>query len=238
MKRIILADSNHPVVKQKAEELVAGSISERDKVRKIFEYVRDSIQFGFPLNGDLVSASDTILTKVGQCNTKSTLFLALCRAVDIPARIHFSTIKKEIQRGLFTGIAYRLMPDTISHSWVEVQIDGVWRRIDSYINDMKFYIAGKNQLKKKNWNTGFSISCSSGDSSANLHLDEEKFVQMDAVLDDHGIWDEPMDYYKSPQYKNRPGFIKLLMYRIMIGSINHRVAVLRKKCASSGLCGT
>lgn len=237
MKRIILADSNHPVVKQKALELAAGSTSDREKIQNIFEYVRDSIQFGFPLKGDLVSASETILTGVGQCNTKSTLFLALCRAVDIPARIHFSTIRKEIQQGLFTGIAYRLMPDSISHSWVEVQLDGVWRRIDSYINDMKFYVAGKNQLKKMNWNTGFSISCSSGDSSANLHLDEEKFVQMDAVLDDHGIWDEPMDYYRSPEYKNRPGFIKMQMYRLKIGSINRRVAGLRKECVSSGLCG-
>lgn len=237
MNKFILADSEHPVVKQTAAELVAGTTTDREKIQNIFNYVRDSIQFGFPLNGDLVSASETILTKVGQCNTKSTLFLALCRAIGISACIHFSTIKKEIQRGLFTGIAYRLMPDTISHSWVEVQIDGEWRRIDSYINDMDFYMAGKNKLKKMNWNTGFSISCTSGDSSADLHLDEEKFVQMDAVLDDHGIWDEPIDYYRSPEYKNRPGFIKMLMYRLMIGSINRRVAILRKECVSSGLCG-
>jgi transglutaminase/protease-like cytokinesis protein 3 len=32
-------------------------------------------------------------------------------------------------------LAYRLMPPLISHSWLEVQIDGTWRRLDSYIND-------------------------------------------------------------------------------------------------------
>ena len=122
------------------------------------------------------------------------------------------------------------MPDRISHSWAEIQIDGVWRRIDSYINDMKFYNAGKNQLKILNWNTGFSISCANGESSANLHIDEEKFVQMDAVIDDHGTWEEPMDYYISPNYKNRPGLIKMIMYRLMIGRINRRVTELRNKC--------
>lgn len=238
MKKIILSDFDHPIVKAKAAELTNKTAADKDKIQNIFNYVRDEIAFGFPANGDIIRASQTIVLKMGQCNTKSTLFLALCKAAGIPARIHFSTIKKEIQRGLFTGIAYRIMPDTLSHSWIEVKTDGEWIRIDSYINDKGFYAAGKYQLKKRKWNTGFSISCTSGESSVELNLNEEKFVQMDAVIDDHGAWDEPMDYYNSSLYKNRPGFLKLFIYRLMVGRINRRVKKLRKECFSNGLCGT
>ncbi|WP_411892723.1 hypothetical protein [Yoonia sp. SDW83-1] len=33
---------------------------------------------------------------------------APCKATGIPARIHFSLISKDIQKGFFTGVAYRL----------------------------------------------------------------------------------------------------------------------------------
>ncbi|MBN2435787.1 MAG: transglutaminase domain-containing protein [Spirochaetes bacterium] len=235
MKRTIYADYDNILVKETAERLTQNQNSIREKVENIFYYVRDEIKFSFPLKGDLVKASETIKNKKGQCNTKSALFLALCKAAAIPAKIHFSLIKKEIQKGLFTGFMYRLMPNFISHSWVEVDIEGTWRKIDSFINDESFYRAGRAKLKENKMDTGYSISCSSGESSISFNPDEEKFVQMDAVTDDHGLWYEPYDYYASHLYKNRPGIIKLIIYRIMIPRINKRVNQMRNKC-QNGLC--
>lgn len=123
------------------------------------------------------------------------------------------------------------MPSLISHGWVEVDIDGRWRRIDSFINDMAFYRAAKKALSEKGWNTGYSISCAGGESSADFNIDEEKFVQMDAVVTDHGIWDEPADYYRSDKYKNRPSFFKMFVYRLMIKRINERVEHMRATCS-------
>jgi len=227
-----LADDDHPLVRETVEWLTRGEVSIRGKLEKLFYYVRDEIRFGFPKDGDLVKASDTIRLGMGQCNTKGALLLALCRAVDIPARIHFSLIKKEIQRGLFTGVGYLLIPLLISHSWVEVEIEEKWRRLDSYINDMPFYRAGKKALREKRWDTGCSISCSSGESSAGFHIDDEKFVQMDAVVGDHGVWNDPSDYYRTDAYRNRPGPIQLLLYRLMVKRVNARVAHMR----SGGSC--
>jgi hypothetical protein len=166
---------------------------------------------------------------MGQCNTKGALLLALCRVVGIPARIHFSLIKKEIQRGLFTGIGYLLMPPLISHSWLEVEIDGKWRRLDSYINDEVFFTAAKLTLKEKGWDTGYSISCASGECSADFHIDDERFVQMGAVVADHGVWNDPSDYYRTEHYQNRPNFMKLILYRLMIKRVNARVARIRSR---------
>jgi hypothetical protein len=224
-----LANYDNPLVQATAARLVAGETTARGRIEKLFHYVRDEIAFGFPVAGDLVAASETIRTRIGQCNTKTTLFLALCKAAGVPARVNFSLIRKEIQRGLFTGLAYRLMPPLISHSWLEVEVDGRWRRLDAYINDEPFYEAGKRALRVCGWNIGFSVACSSGESSAAFALDEEKFVQMEAVVDDHGVWDDPADYYASALYRNRPGFLKLPLYRLWIGGINLRVERMRQR---------
>lgn len=105
-----LVDHDHPLVRETAERLIGDETSPRGQLAQLFSYVRDEILFGFPADGDLMKASETILLGMGQCNTKGTLLVALCRSVGIPARMHFSLIKKEIQRGLFTGIGYALMP--------------------------------------------------------------------------------------------------------------------------------
>ena len=231
-----LADFDHSLVIKTAKDAAGSAATDRDRLRQLFFYVRDEILFGFPANGDLVKASDTIRLKMGQCNTKGTLFLALCKALGIPARMHFSAIRREIQRGLFVGPMYRLMPETISHAWLEVEIDGVWRRLDSYINDESFYLAGRVELKARGWETGFSVSCAAGESGAEFSIDREKFVQMGAVTEDHGVWDEPADYYNSGMYRNRPGILKLLIYRLAVGRINRRVNRLRMNCRA-GLCG-
>ena len=101
MKIKIYADHINPIVQAQAIELTKNAKSIEERLQKIFLYVRDGIKFGFPSSGDLTTASETIKLKLGQCNTKGTLFLALCRAIGIPARIHYSTVDKEIQYGIF-----------------------------------------------------------------------------------------------------------------------------------------
>lgn len=222
-----LADASHPLVAQTAAKLTNNAKTDREKLQRIFLFVRDEIEFSFPAKGDLVAASETLETRIGQCNTKATLFLALCQACEIPARIHFSLISKEIQKGFFTGIAYWLMPKYLSHSWIEVDIDGKWRRIDSFINDMDLHKAAEQELARRDWTIGYSLALSEGSANANLNIDKEAFSQMAAVTADHGTWDDPADYYSSQYYQNRPGMLKLWVYRLLINGINHRVKQLR-----------
>lgn len=222
-----LADDDHPVVRETAERLIRGEEFPRGRLERLFYYVRDEIRFGFSKEGDLVKASDTLRIGMGQCNSKGALFLALCRASGIPGRMHFSLIKKEIQRGLFTGIGYMLMPPLISHSWLEVEIVGRWRRLDAYINDMAFFTPAKLALKEKGWDTGYSISCADGHCSVDFYIDDEQFVQMGAVVEDQGVWKDFSNYYRTGAYQNRPGCLRLLLYRLMIKRVNNRVALLR-----------
>ena len=155
-----LSDSDHPLVRQTALRLTEASLEVRDKLLKLFLYGHDGIAFRAPENGDYVKASETIRLGYGQCNTKATLSLALCTAIGLPTRILFSLIKRNIQKGYFTGIAYWLMLRETSRSWIEVEIDGQWRRIDSFINALALYEAAQTELKRRRWSTGFSLALS------------------------------------------------------------------------------
>jgi transglutaminase-like putative cysteine protease len=226
--RETLADFEHPLVQSTAARLTEGATSEREKIARLFSYVRDDIKFQFPKDGDLVKASEVIRSGSGQCNTKGSLFLALCKAAGIRARLHFSLIDKAIQRGLFTGVAYWLMPPKISHSWIEVEIDGRWRRIDAYINDRPLQECAVSELNRRGWRTGFSVALPrQGQPAFDLDLNSERFSQMAAVSDDHGTYDDPAEYYASDKYQNRPSRLKLWLYRQLVDGINERVERLR-----------
>ena len=225
-----LADHGHPLVKDLAARLTQCQETQRQKIEAIFLYVRDDIAFGFPAEGDMVPAWRTIELKLGQCNTKTTLFVALCRAAGIQARAHFSLISRDIQRGLFRGVMFRLMPREISHSWAEVLVDGRWVALDGFINDMPYFLAARRRLRQLGWDVGLSVACNAGDASADFDLTHEKYVQMAAVTTDQGVWDEPGQYYASGLYANRPGFFKLAVYRLLLPLLNARVAKLRNSC--------
>lgn len=230
-----LADVDHPLVQQTATELTAGLSEPRKKLERIFQFVRDQIEFGFPPEGDFVKASQTIERGYGQCNTKGILILALCKAAGIPARLHFSRISKQIQLGFFRGLFYRLMPNEISHSWLEVEIDRRWHQVDTYINDIVLHDAAVRELKRHGWQTGFSVSSASGEPSADFALDGMHYSQMAAVVGDHGAWDEPAEFLTGPDYLNRPGRIKQWLYRLYVPLANRRIRKLRDGSSSVGV---
>jgi hypothetical protein len=71
----------------------------------------------------------------------------------------------------------------------------------SYINDEDYYRAARSALKKKRWDTGYSFSCPDGECSCEFNVDQEVFVQIGAVVVDHGVWNDLGDYYAADQYQ-------------------------------------
>lgn len=218
---------NSDIIRDKALELTQSHKEIKDKVSAIFYFIRDQIEFAFLQDADFVSDIEILQLRKGQCNNKTILFHSLCIASGIESRIHFSTIRKDIHRGLFKGIIFKLMPGEISHSWLEVKIGYKWFRIDSYINDIDFYIGGKKKLLQEGLTTGYSVSCHSQSSNPDINFEKEGFVQMDAVLSDHGTYEHPIDYFTSGLHKNNPSPFKLMMYRLNLKQINKRVEETR-----------
>jgi len=114
-----LLDIQHPDI----EALVASrgwrALAPYDRIGAMYDFVRNEIAIGYNA-GDELPASRVLTDGIGQCNTQSTLLMALLRAVGIPRRFHGFTIDKTLQKGAITGLAYWLAPQRIIHSWVEV----------------------------------------------------------------------------------------------------------------------
>ncbi|MEM7268006.1 MAG: transglutaminase-like domain-containing protein [Pseudomonadota bacterium] len=133
-----LVDSDHPEIRRVAASLTSGAADDRDKATSIFRFVRDEVWFGFGRGFWNQKASEVLALKRGYCNTKSTLFVALLRAADIPARQVFVEIDAAVLHGLIDpGTRY------LDHSYTEVQIGGAWIATDAYIPDPALFRAAK-----------------------------------------------------------------------------------------------
>lgn len=222
-----LSDYLHPSIQRKAQQLTSDQVTRMDKLERIFLFVRDEILFGFPPKWDSVKASETLVYKMGYCNTKATLMVALCKAANIPARIHTGLINIEIMRGIFPSFVFWFLPAAGGHSWVEVKINDHWLPVDSYIIDKVFYIQALHKLEESGKSSAFSISHTKGTSSCEFNFGEKGFVQMGAVVEDHGVWDDFSDYMSSDKYLGMNS-LQALMFPTIARMSNHRINKIRE----------
>jgi transglutaminase-like putative cysteine protease len=87
-------DFEHVDIKSMAETLARGATSERDLVRRCFEFVRDEIRHSvdFKLNPVTCKASDVLQYRTGYCYAKSHLLAALLRANSVPAGLCYQRL--------------------------------------------------------------------------------------------------------------------------------------------------
>lgn len=218
---------SHPSLKALIERRGWQALSERDRILAVYNFVRDEIQFGYNVS-DAIPASAVLADGYGQCNTKGNLFMALLRAVGIPCRFHGFTINKELQKGAITGIWYRLAPQEIVHSWVEILFEGKWLNIEGFILDKKYLTA----LQLRNPEVG-GFFCGYGvatDNFANPQVDwngGDTYIQKEGIKQDFGIFDSPDAFYKEHQQKLN--WLKRLIFRWLTRhSMNRNVRRIRQ----------
>ena len=110
-------EKNHPLIQQIAKDI--NGQSETEIIQNIYEYVTDNMTYDTSCQkaGGAVKA---VRDKKGKCIDYSDLFVALCRAKHIPARV---------------VAGYTTRPkDNRAHSWVEVYIQNRWITIDPTYN--------------------------------------------------------------------------------------------------------
>jgi len=119
-------DCDSLLIKDKAKELVRSTDHELDKAREVFYFVRDEIKYNPYLYSS--DAEDFIASKIlnrgeGYCVQKAVLLSTLARAVGIPSRLGFATIRnhlapKELVKFLGTNL--------LVHGYSELFIEGRW----------------------------------------------------------------------------------------------------------------
>ena len=179
-------------------------LDEVNKVRNIYNFVRDEVQFGYN-TGDTIQASQVLSDGYGQYNTKATLLMALLRAVGVATRIHGFTIDKALQKGAIKGIWYKLSPKNILHSWVEVHVNGQWYIQAGVILD-RLYLEKLQSINKHQTTTfcGFGVFT---ENFENPPIDwnlNDTFIQDKGINQDFGLFDSPDDFYNMHQQELSP----------------------------------
>lgn len=186
-----MLDFSNPEIQKLIKERKWRTLGEFERIKAIYNYVRDEILFGYNTNDD-IPASKVLADGYGQCNTKGTLFMALLRGCNIPCRVHGFTIDKKLQQGAMTGLVYALAPKNVFHSWVEVYLDKVWYELEAFILD-KTYLENLQKLHPSC--TG--AFCGYGVAVRNFRhpvIDFNRnntYIQSEGINKDFGVYDNP-----------------------------------------------
>ena len=227
LEKTKLLDFDNKEILHLIEKREWKNLNEKEKIRQIYEFVRDEIQFGYNID-DAIPASLVLKDGYGQCNTKGILFMALLRAVKIPCRIHGFTVNKIIQKGTITGIPYILAPREIVHSWVEINYKGKWFNLEGFILD-KLYL---NNIQKKfsGCMTSFCGYAVAVEDFKNPQIDwneNDTYIQKEGIIQDFGIFDTP-DQFFMEHFQKLSQLKRFLFRKIVRHKMNRNVEAIRK----------
>ncbi|MCW1296921.1 MAG: transglutaminase family protein [Candidatus Parvarchaeota archaeon] len=141
-------EANDPEIKKLAEEITKNKNTPEEASKAIFEWVRDKVRWDIL---PTVGAKKLLKRKpiAGICTDKVNLFIALCRAIGIPARYLFiycdlKTILKEL-------------PKRVGHAAAEVFINGEWIISDPTFGENEETLFHPNKFGEPSWESAREI---------------------------------------------------------------------------------
>ncbi len=124
-------DSAHPRIQAAVQALELDGLGVRDRAVRLFEFVRDRIDYEFMIRPtpDEYVASYTLEDGKGFCVRKAVLLCALARAAGVPAALVLSdlrdfTLSPAVREAMGTDLMYH-------HGLTALHLDGVWRIVDA-----------------------------------------------------------------------------------------------------------
>jgi len=194
LKATLLLDIRHPAVEALVTERGWRALAPYDRIGAVYDFVRNEIAFGYN-EGDELPASRVLADGIGQCNTKSTLLMALLRAVGIPCRLHGFTIDKPLQKGAITGLAYWLAPQRIIHSWVEVSLGDRWIALEGFILDAPYLASLQSRFPDARRFCGYGAATPDLSAPGVEWRGQDTYIQKEGISDDFGTFDSPDAFY-------------------------------------------
>jgi transglutaminase-like putative cysteine protease len=220
-----LLDVHHPDIEALVARRGWRTLSPYDRIGAVYDFVRNEIAFGYN-EGDELAASRVLADGIGQCNTKSTLLMALLRAVGIPCRFHGFTIDKRLQKGAITGLAYWLAPQRIIHSWVEVSLEGRWIALEGFILDAPYLASLQRRFPQARRFCGYGAATPDLSAPGVEWRGEDTYIQKEGIADDFGTFDSPDAFY-ARHGSNLSGIKRWLYERVIRHAMNRNVARIR-----------
>ncbi len=220
-----LLDHDDPSIARLIESRGWRSLPQLARVGAAYEFVRNDIQFGYNAR-DEIPASRVLADGYGQCNTKSTLFMALLRALQVPCRLHGFTIDKQLQRGAIPAWAYPLTPSRILHSWVEAWVDGRWIELEGFILDQPYLIAVQKRFPAARAFCGYGVATKNLQQPSVEWCGRSTYIQREGIAEDFGLFNDP-DAFFATRGANLPPVKQWLFEHFVRFQMNKRVAAIR-----------
>jgi hypothetical protein len=221
-----LLDVHHPDIEALVDRRGWRALPLYDRIGAVYDFVRNEIAFGYN-EGDELPASSVLADGIGQCNTKSTLLMALLRAVGIPCRFHGFTIDKPLQKGAITGLAYWLAPQRIIHSWVEVSLEGRWIALEGFILDQPYLASLQRRFPQARRFCGYGAATPDLSAPGVEWRGQDTYIQKEGIADDFGVFDSPDAFY-ARHGPNLSGLKRWLYRRVIRHAMNRNVARIRE----------
>lgn len=221
-----LLDFDKPAIRNLVQAQAWMLLPERERIGAVYDFVRDRIVFGYNESDDL-PASRILSDGYGQCNTKTTLLMALLRACEIPCRFHGATIHKRLQKGIVGRFFYSLAPSSIVHSWAEVFHQGRWIALEGVILDLDYLLGLRATLPSETREfIGFGVGIDDLRNPPIAWEGTDTFIQIKGVNNDFGIYDDPDSFY-AERGPNFGGVRRLLFKSIVRHLMNAKVRSIR-----------
>lgn len=222
-----LLDYDDDMIKRLIKDRGWNTLDTYHKIGAVYDFVQNEILFGYN-ETDAMQASRILADGFGQCNTKAILLMALLRGVEVPCRLHGSTIDKKLQQGLMPSIIYKNAPDSIVHTWVEVEYEDKWIALEGVILDLRYL---KNLQKKNSQIQG--LFCGWGVADLNFQNPDVEwkgthtYIQKEGINHDYGVFKSPDAFFrKHPQQMN--GVQRMMYEKIGRQMMNQNVRKIRE----------
>lgn len=129
-------DSDDDSVRRHAERLTVGLHGAREQARALYGAVRDGIRYDPYVDytrRETFQASSVLAAGSGYCVGKAALYAALCRVVDIPARIGLADVRNHLAT---PRLLAAVGTDVFAyHGYVEVHLEGRWLKATPTFNE-------------------------------------------------------------------------------------------------------
>lgn len=132
--------SDSQLIKKKANKITIESNGKKGNIKKIYRWVRDNVKWEIL---PVVGAEKTLKRKPkeGICTDKVNLFVALCRALSVPARYMLLEAKLKFEEKSIWA----------PHAASEVYLDNEWAIADPTFGAGNEDLIPKNKFGEKSW---------------------------------------------------------------------------------------
>jgi transglutaminase-like putative cysteine protease len=183
------------------QEFIDGVVPDRGADKRqlaiaLYYAVRDDVfyeVYGADLSRDGLKASQVATRRQGFCLHKSVLYAACCRAVGIPARLHYGKVRNHLASD---RLRRHIGGDVFFHGLTAVHLDGKWVKATPVFNGLLCKLYGLKPLEFD------------GTSDSLYHpFDADGRKNMEFLVDYGGFDDLPYEFVMDQMRTNHPDFL-------------------------------